>query len=261
MVTKRRDFVLGTSGIAALGKLQAAASLRRVNLGNQGLEFVCHLGVGSQPQVSGLRNRATGFNWCGPGKGSPAGTDDRKVAAWNQAAPNEIRIDYDARSNLSSSQLYRLSADLPVIACAGEFRNASSQAIPNLTEFGCIQLPLRGDLGPLQVHCVSRDSYMVQRVPVGDSLVLEGGGWNSPKYCGLLILECMDSREFLFAGIQWERGWRYQLKKTGGALLLEITLADLDHTVSPGESLAAPQIFLGVSAGAADTRFVWLSDI
>ena len=190
MVTKRRDFVLGTCGIAALGKLQAAASLRRVNLGNHGLEFICHLGVGSQPQVSELRNRATGFNWCGPGKGSPAGADDRKVAAWNQAAPNEIRIDYDARSNLSSSQLYRLSADLPVIACAGEFRNASSQAIPNLTEFGCIQIPLRGDLGPLQVHCVSRDSYMVQRVPVGDALVLEGGGWNSPKYCGLLILEC-----------------------------------------------------------------------
>ena len=86
-----------------------------------------------------------------PRQRSPAGTDDRKVAAWNQAAPNEIRIDYDGQSNLSSSQLFRLSADLPVIACTGEFRNASSQAIPNLTEFGCLRIPFVGTL----VRCKS----------------------------------------------------------------------------------------------------------
>ena len=71
----------------------------------------------------------------------------------------------------------------------------------------------------------------------------------------------MESGELLFTGIQWERGWRYRLKKTGGALLLEITLAGLDHTMSPGESLAAPPVFLGVASGDADAGFVWLSDI
>ena len=71
----------------------------------------------------------------------------------------------------------------------------------------------------------------------------------------------MDSRNFLFIGIQWERGWRYQLKKAGGVVMLEITLADFDHTMAAGESLAAPLVFFGVSAGDADSAFVWLSDI
>lgn len=190
MVTRRRDFVLGACGSAALGNLDAASGLRRVNLGNSGIELVCQLGVGSPPQLSALRNRATGFNW-----GAPSTLDDRKVSAWKQTAQNEIHIDYQAHAGLTGSQLYRLLTDMPVFVCGSEYRNASSQVVPDVTEFGCVHIPLRPDLGPLQVHCVSRDTYMVQRVPVGDTLVLEGGGWNSPKFCGLLVLEAMDSKD------------------------------------------------------------------
>ena len=252
MRTRRREFVLGACGIAGIGKIEAAGATRKLNLGNAGIELSVQARTGEQLQFTSLRNRGAGFNWVAAGK---PGAADRKVAASKQISRGEFQIDYDAGSGLSQSQRFRLSADLPVFECFGEFRNATAQPVAKVTELNCVQIPLRSDLGPLQVHCVSRDTYMVQRVPVGDTLVLEGGGWNSPKYCGLLVLEAMDSKELLLTGIQWERGWRYQLKRTGGVILLEIVLGDFESTVAAGESLAAPHVFFGVSAGDPDNAF------
>lgn len=59
----------------------------------------------------------------------------------------------------------------------------------------------------------------------------------------------------LFTGIQWERGWRYQLKKANGLLQLEITLGDLNHRLAGEESLTSPLVFLGVSSGDPDNAF------
>ncbi|HYI97676.1 MAG TPA: glycoside hydrolase family 36 protein [Bryobacteraceae bacterium] len=251
MRTRRREFVLGACGIAGIGKIEAAGATRKLNLGNADIEFSLQARTGEPLQLTSLRNRGAGFNWAGAGKPGA----DQKVTVSKQINRSEFQVDYDVKSGLSQSQRFRLAADLPVFECFGEFRNATAQSVPKVTELDCIQIPLRADLGPLQVHCVSRDTYMVQRLPVGDTLVLEGGGWNSPKYCGLLVLEAMDSRQLLFTGIQWERGWRYQLKRTGGVILLELVLGDFESTVAAGESLAAPTVFFGVGAGDPDNAF------
>lgn len=263
METSRRDFVLGASGFATLEKLQAANAVRRAELGNGLLAFVCNLQGGLPPQISMLQNRATAFNWCSGAKASstPAFTysgrsiDDWKVTAWKKTANEEVRLDYGSGAGITANQHYRIATGLPILECAGEYRNSSPLAIQDVTEIGSVQFPLRADLGPLQVHCVSRDTYMVQRLPFGGKLVLDGGGWNSPKFCGLLILEAMESRELLFAGIQWERGWRYQLTKTDGRLQLEIKLTDFAHSLAAGEVLKSPPVFIGVSSGEADNAF------
>ena len=178
-------------------KYEAAGATRKLNLGNAGIEFLSKREPGSSCSLRRFETVAPDSTGCAAGK---PGAADRKVAASKQISRGEFQIDYDAGSGLSQSQRFRLSADLPVFECFGEFRNATAQPVAKVTELNCVQIPLRSDLGPLQVHCVSRDTYMVQRVPVGDTLVLEGGGWNSPKYCGLLVLEAMDSKELLLPG-------------------------------------------------------------
>jgi|GEM_PF-2920845 len=257
MPPKRRDLILGGGVMtAALQQLQAAAGSRKVELANRSLSLTLQLREQEQPRISAISNRESGFNWCLNAKGSATpflassgqGAGEWKVASW-KASRTEAGIDYEARSGIAASQRYRLSSDLPVFECTGEFRNSSSQATGDVTEFGSLRIPLRTDLGPLQLHCVSRDTYAVQRIPFEDALTIEGGGWNSPKYCGLLILEAIESRECLFTSVQWERGWRYKLARSGNSLSIELTLADLSHAVAPAEVLTSPTVFIGVVSG------------
>ncbi len=136
-----------------------------------------------------------------------------------------------------------------------DFRNSSPEAVKAVTSFGPFRIPLRANLGAMQVHCIRRNSYAAERLPVEDVLELRGGRWNGPEHCGLLVLEAIDFHEFLIIGIEWERGWRYKLTRTDEALWLEVEITDLRHDVAPGESLASPPVFLALTRGSADDAF------
>lgn len=256
----RRDFLLGGCvAAAALPQTEAATSARKVQLENRSLTFSLELREKTLPSLLAVQNRETGFNWCPAGResagphfvagGMTAG--EWSVASWT-SSKSETTIDYEARSGVTTNQRYRISAELPIVECAGEFRNSAAQTSGEVRSFGSARIPLRADLGPLQLHCVSRDTYAVQKIPFQDELSVDGGGWNSPKFCGLLILEAMEHKEFLFAIVQWERGWHYRLARSGKSLFLEVTFGDLSHALAAGERLNSPPVFVGVASGDAE---------
>jgi alpha-galactosidase len=211
---------------------------RRDLLKASGVAIATPLALFPQNQESvSLKNRATGFEWRHPGLRiepvfvTEAGPMPPKVAARQQV---------------------QVFPDSSVVQFRCEFRNEGSENVPGVTAFGPLRMALKPGLGPLQVHCMRRNSYAIERIPVDRRLELLGGQWNSPQHAGLLILEAMDEREFLFTGIEWERGWRYRISRTDQATWLEVDVADLRHDLAPGQTLLTPRVFLGTAGGDLD---------
>ena len=213
-MVRRRDF-LSASGAAV------AAPLAR---------------IAKKDQPVSLRNRATGFDWRQPGL-------DLETVFAAEAGP---------APGVEVGPQNRFFPDSSVVEFRCTFRNGSPQAVTGVTAFGPLRVGLKPDLGPLQVHCMRRDRYAVERIPVERELELKGGEWNQPEHAGLLILEAMEAREFLFAGIEWERGWRYRISRTEKATWLQIDLAGLRHDLAPGQALVTPRVFLGTAGGSLD---------
>jgi alpha-galactosidase len=82
-----------------------------------------------------------------------------------------------------------------------------------------------------------------------------GGGWNQPEHAGLLILEAVNSGEFLIAGIEFERGWRYRVVPDPAGPSLEIDVGGLRHNLSPGATLKCLRLFLCPANGDRDAAF------
>jgi hypothetical protein len=165
----RRDFLLGGCvAAAALPQTEAATSRRKVQLENRSLILSLELQEKVPPSLLAVQNRETGFNWC-PTEPGPAGprfvasgmaAGEWSVASWT-SSKDEATIEYEARSGITANQRYRVSMRLPVVECAGEFHNSAAQTSGEVKTFGSVRVPLRADLGPLQLHCVSRDTYAI----------------------------------------------------------------------------------------------------
>ncbi len=225
-------------------------------------EILLHLAAekGRAARLLSLRSQHTGFEWAAANRAMEPvfASDAISRPAWNvvsSGGAGELRIHFETPERVTAGQRCRVLSDVPVIEVGCEFRNSSASAISAVTSFGPIRIPLRLDLGPLQVHCIRRNSYAAERLPVEEGLELHGGRWNGPEHCGLLVLEAIESHEFLIVGIEWERGWRYKLARTNEALWLQVDISDLRHDMAPGELLAAPPVFLALKNGTADDAF------
>ena len=193
---------------------------------------------GGRAQFQSLQNRKSGFEWAANRATEPILVLGSNAASkWvidklTASGGRDLQIDFSPNGGITARQQCRLLSDVPVIEYRCEFRNTGKQKADGVTAFGPLRIPLKASLGPLQVHAVRRNSYAVERIPVHANFELHGGRWNSPEHCGLLVLEAMESNEFLLVGIEWERGWRYRLSQKEDALWLEVDVSDLTHDLA-----------------------------
>lgn len=258
MALDRRQFLIG-GALAATGS-NALAQTLRLSTPDVLLSLACTKG---QPaRLISLRNQRSSFEWAAANQiTAPAFSSETLIGpdwtvgeAYRKNA-GELQIHYSLSGKLKAEQRCRVLSDVPVIELGCNFRSATSEGIPAVTGFGPIRLALRPGLGPLQVHCVRRDTYATERLPFENTLDVHGGRWNCPEHSGLLVLEAMDSREFLIIGIEWERGWRYGLTRSDGGVWVQIDIADLRHDLGPAETLESPPVFLALAGGDVDEAF------
>lgn len=258
MAVDRRQFFV--AGLCAAGA-GSPASAEPLGLATRDVLIHVAADTGKPARLLSLRNQRTGFEWAAPNQViAPVFASDGQSAAWSVGAvrhgrANDLQIEHVSPGSITARQQCRLLPDMAVAEFRCEFRNTAATATPAVTSFGPFRIPLRPDLGPLQVHSIRRNSYAVERLPFEDTLELRGGMWNGPEHCGLLLLEAMEPREFLAVCIEWERGWHYKLAQTKDALWLEVAISDLRHDMAAGENLVSPPVFLALTKGSADDAF------
>lgn len=219
---------------------------------------------GRAARLLSLQNRETGFEWVRPNLAfepifvSGSRPQTASLSTWlTESASRSIPGHTLHLTSSSGAEFHARTAcacfpDVPVFEFRTEFQNKSAAPLERVTAFGPVRIPLRPDLGPLEVHCMRRNSYALERLPVQGKLTVEGGGWNAPSHAGLLILEAMKSHEFLFVGIEWERGWRYTLEVSNDAVWLAVDVSGLSHDLAPDVVLSTPRVFLGLAGGDLD---------
>jgi alpha-galactosidase len=253
----RRQFLLAGGLAAAVSSGSAEPS----RLSTPELQFSLTAEKGKPARLLSLRNQRSGFEWAAstqpmsPVFGSEANPNSSWTVAATRVKASELQVDFVSPEGVAAGQRSRLLPDLGVIEFGCAFRNSTAGSLPAINSFGPLRIPLRPNLGALQVHCIRRNSYAAESLPLEDVLELHGGRWNGPEHCGLLVLEAIGSREFLVAGIEWERGWRYKLTRKPEALWLEIDISDLRHDLAAGETLASPPVFLALTSGSVDDAF------
>jgi alpha-galactosidase len=259
----RRNF-LAASCAAYLARTTEAAQ-QLPNLHNRGLAFTVGGQPGQPPHLSSLRRSGSDFEWCQTGGPFHAlltldeSTTDWRIAGVRSGADHhEIR--YEPTPGLHCVQRIRLLPDFPVLEFQAEFQNRGTSAAPGITGFGPLRLPLRSGLGPLQMHCVRRNQYALERIPVdpASGFELRGGAWNNPGHAALMVLEAIGSGEFLVLGVEWERGWQLRLasvNEPGEALLLDLELSGLRRDIPPNERIECPRVFVALANGSADAAF------
>ena len=275
----RREFLrLGGAGmlLSVLPiRFANGATGEEVTFAAEGFALTLDIPDRGAAQVRALRNATTRFEWC------RAGSPLEPVLVTGATAQRGWTSRRGAGGSVDTGKRYEFSAqhaasgvearwalqgftDAPVVEFRTEFRTAPRRALPAVTAFGPLRLALRHDLGRLQVHGVQRESYdlVTQPVPGEDAepdarqLSIKGGEWNEPGHGGLIVLEAVDTQEFLFVGIEWERGWRYRLDREQDALWLTVEVADLTHDMAPGERLSTPRVFVGLAHGDLDTACI-----
>lgn len=191
--------------------------------------------AGGAPGPVSFRNKASGFLWTLP-----------------KAKVEPIFVAGE-RSDAVAARLQRRDfPGLGVIEFQCVFENRGPSVVPGVSAFGPLRVRLRRDLGPLQVHAMRRNSYAIECLPVDRLLELSGGRWNGPEHAGLIALEAMEAREFLYVGIEWERGWKWRINRANEECVLEVFVTDLRHDMAPGEKLTSPRVFVGTAAGGPD---------
>ena len=114
----------------------------------------------------------------------------------------------------------------------------------------------------LAVHYVTRQDYRKHTVAIpAQGVEINGGGWNGPSAAGWVAVENSKAHEVLFLGVEWESYWAVRLApQPGGGVLLQCVLNTQDHDLAPGQGLASPRVFLGVSRGDLDDSLRTLHD-
>src|ERR1700723_8596 len=267
----RREFLQYAAGGLLLSVLAtktswgAGAEAAKFRSDNFSLELeVQHGGIAV---LHSLRNPKTNFEWVRPrsplapvlmAEGHPIGEWKVQPTARRRAAGGN-RFEYVSKSDASAigvTTALQGFNDLPIVEFQAEFHNGGKTPANAVTACGPFRFALRDDIGPLRVHAVRRDAYGLETKPVTGEIVFSGGRWNAPEYCGLLLLEAEGKDEFLLVGIEWERGWRYSIKKDGEGTSISVDLADLTHDMAAGEKLPAPRVFLGLAHGDREQAFL-----
>ncbi len=266
MSVRRRDFLSATGLIASAPLILSAGqddpagnASPLLTLGNSDAALTVHSENGQPLRLRSLRNRRSMFEWCRQDRPveplfvAKSVQDPRwTLKSAKVSAPTMDLVYGEARGVVAHSVLTSFT-DAPVFDLRCDFQNSGPRTVEGVSAFGPLRIALRPDLGPLQVHAVRRNKYALERLPVRGRLEISGGIWNKPAHAGLIILEAMEAREFLFIGIEWERGWRYRLDQTGRETWLSVEVTDLHHDLRPGSSLQSPAVFLGLCAGGLDT--------
>jgi alpha-galactosidase len=266
----RREFLQLTSTGLLLSVLATrtteAVAAEDVTFASDGFAFTLHFLPRDAVQLRSLHNSTTNFEWARAGTtlepvlttaGKPSQRWTSSAGARNhQGAGDRFEFVSQAENSTVSARIALQSfTHAPVLEFQAEFHNTSKTPFKGVTAFGPFRLALRDNLGPLQVHAIRRNEYGLESIPVNSSVTLSGGHWNAPEYGGLLLLEAVGTGEFLFVGIEWERGWRYRIERGADATWLSVDVADLTHDMAPGERLAAPHVFLGLSHGNVEQAF------
>jgi alpha-galactosidase len=237
------------------GKGNPNASARVANQGSV-VEFSA---AADGTALASFRNAATHFEWITPAKAFTPTLKyaDGASASWHPLPIQSSRDDVTIRAGAAGSlegQLNLLAyPDTGAFRWQQHFLNTGSELIREITSISALDLDLRPDLGQLVVHCVRRDNdYSREAQPFRTHLEIQGGGWNSPIYTGLIVVEAVGRSEFLVIGVQQERGWTFSLDQLNDRLRLSVTLHEMEKNIAPQGSLAACPIFIGASSGDLD---------
>ena len=236
-----------------------------VKIGNTGIQ-ICFSRDGDAILGEGIKNTSSGFDWAATGtpvcpsislggassKGLEGFTivsqDESKsgkgtgvlLTRWNR--PDGAEIDWSVSG----------FADANVVEYRASLKNTGHSPLTQITEFGPLSLRLKGDMSPLKLHWLNRSAYRLHSVEFDGDFSVSGGSWNRPDAAGWLAIENSDQKEVLFIGIQWESYWRIGLKRQGDDLALDCTVERFSADIKPGESLASPTVFVGVTHGDLD---------
>ncbi|MCI0419721.1 MAG: hypothetical protein L0312_10945 [Acidobacteria bacterium] len=130
-----------------------------------------------------------------------------------------LRLDFrHQKEPLKLSLFYTSFPGTRVLEQRCRLQNIGGKSIPEVSRFDPVFFKIRGPARDLQVHAVRRSQYALERLPIGEQLELRGGGWNAAEHAGFVTIENVAAREFLFLGIEWERGWAIRFKKQGEAV-------------------------------------------
>ena len=175
MAISRRNLLAAGCGTAVRCAAAQATKSGSVRIGNPHLTIQFTLTRGGIAHIPVLRNAVSGFNWSPPrATSSPLFSSstqtDRSMAlqSWKNYT-NGLELVYDLTNGVSFEQRFEIVPDLPVAVCSCRVANKSADSLTDIEAAG-MRIPLRADCGPMEVHCISRDSYAVQRVPVVDQL-------------------------------------------------------------------------------------------
>jgi alpha-galactosidase len=265
-----RGAALGRRGLLQLGiSAVILASCRRLGvketpnsaqIANLGSAIELSADANGALSLTSLRNSATGFEWTRPGHGfaptfvSSSGTS----AAWQPLPAKTTQGNVTIRSATTGSIEGQLNlvayADTGAFRWQQTFLNTGADPVRKVTRMSALDLELRAGLGPLVVHCVRRDGdYSREALPFKSHLDIQGGGWNSPVYTGLIVVEAVGRSEFLVIGVQQERGWTFSLDRQQDRLRLNVDLHDMERDIGPNGSLAACPLFIGACGEDLDT--------
>jgi alpha-galactosidase len=261
MKATRRTFLQAGCASAALAPWVNAEQSQSVRISSQKLALHFQLARGSSARLPVCRNEVTGFNWAGHDAAvSPilsarsAPKSEAVLESWKSTGSSELELGFKFDCGIVVQNIFRAIPGMPVIECATQCRNAGSKVVEQIDAIG-LRIPLRSGFGPLDVYAARRDSYGIERLPFTTHLELDGGGWNNPGYAGLIALRANESQELLLLGIEWERGWRYSLQASDDVIWMQFASMDLQHTISPGELMRLPRLFLCAVNGEADDAF------
>jgi alpha-galactosidase len=210
--------------------------------------------------LSSFRNASTHFEWAAAGQAfAPTFNSPLGVAIPWQPLPTHSTdtghiVCVASKGGIQARLDLKAYGDTGAFRWQQDFRNAGKDPIQGITSISALDLDLSTGLEQLVVHCVRRNGdYSREALPFRDHLEVQGGGWNSPNYTGLIILEVLGHPEFLVLGVQQERGWTFSLDRSKERLRMSVTLDGMDKNLATQTSLAGCPIFIGACGGDLDS--------
>ena len=155
-------------------------------------------------QIASFRNAKTNFTWVGLAQPfSPMVTmSQEQTVRWQpQSAAfkdGTLALRATSADGLEAELLVAAYDDTGAFRWQQAYRNDGKAATSTIVGVSALDLELSKDVGDLVVHCVRRDSdYFREALPFRTHVEVAGGGWNAPRYAGLIVLEATGYSEFL----------------------------------------------------------------